>query len=131
MSAVTTFTSAARNPRSPSIRQNFFDVATRGRNTTVLRSLQPAASISSAIRPRYGSSAVPTSAAAKSPRVTRTPSRSSLSGTVCALMGQRCPSLIARGSVYSYAIDWKYAPRSRLSARSGVAVTPSTLASGK
>ena len=80
--------SAARKPRSASRARNFFDVDTSGRKTTVRRPLH-ASAISSAMRSRYGSSAVPTSSAEKSPCAMRAPVRSILSGTVCASMGQR------------------------------------------
>ena len=51
-SALSPLTSLAANPRSARIRANFLDVATSGRKTTVLRSMQPAASISSAMDSR-------------------------------------------------------------------------------
>ncbi len=71
------------------------------------------------------------SPALKSPAWTPTPAKSSLSGTVNALIGDRYPDLIAFGRVYSYASDSKNSPRLRMSPLSGVAVTPSTLASLK
>lgn len=91
----------ASKPLAASAAANFLEVATSGRNATVLRRMHPAASISSAMRSRYGSSAVPRSPAAKSPALTFTPARSMDSGTVCARMGHRYPSRMAVGSVYS------------------------------
>ena len=129
-SRLSPFTSIAFMPRSASSRVNFRLVAMSGRNTTVLRPAQVFA-ISPAICPRYGSSAVPSSPALKSPFCTPTPVRSSESGIVCAEMRQRKPSLIALVSLYSYASVSKNAPRLRRSPRSGVAVTPSTFAPEK
>ena len=57
--------------------------------------------ISWAIPSRYGSSAVPISLALKSPACTETLLISILSGIVSALIGDRYPSLIALGRVYS------------------------------
>ena len=62
-SALSPLTSIARKPLASRIPRNFCDVLTSGRKTTVLRSAHPAASISSAMRSRYGSSAVPRSPA--------------------------------------------------------------------
>ena len=61
-SGLSPLTSAARKPRSRSMAQNFREVLTSGRNTTVLRPRQYS-SISSAICARYGSSALPMSSA--------------------------------------------------------------------
>ena len=100
-SGLSPLTSMASKPRFASAAANFLDVATSGRNATVLRPMHPAAAISSAMRPRYGSSAVPRSPAAKSPEETLTPARSMATGTVSAWMGHRYPSRMAVGSVYS------------------------------
>ena len=124
------FTSAALNPWFIKMFLNFCEVAINGRNTTVFLSLQTV-SISVAICSRYGSSAVPISFAEKSPAVTDTLFMSILSGTVCALILHKYPSLIACTIEYSYASDWNRLPNLRISERSGVAVTPNTLAWSK
>ncbi len=99
-SLLSPLTSAALNPRSVRMSRNFRLVFTRGRNTTVFRSVQYFF-ISSAIWYRYGSSAVATSPAFKSPDWMETPDRSSFNGMVRAFIGDKYPSLMAFGSVYS------------------------------
>ena len=129
-SRLSPFTSAALNPFSFRISRNFWLVFTKGRNTTVFLSWQYFA-ISSAIWYMYGSRAVAISPALKSPDCMETPVRSSFSGIVNALIGDKYPSRIAFGRVYSYARLSKYSPRFLMSPRSGVAVTPRTFASEK
>ena len=122
------FTSLAWSPLASHSSRNLCAVAMRGRKTTVFLSEAYSASLA-AMSSRYGSMAEAHSRSDQSPP--RGAARAMLTGRVSAWMRHSQPSSMARLMVISKAMFLYTEPRFRLSPRSAVAVTPSTLASGK